>query len=73
MNNESEDVLSGWPAVGLEGFVPDPALNLLYRQAVITAKQYGWLVPERVEFERRYKEEIQAARRENQQNGETDG
>lgn len=68
----SEDVLSGWPDV--LGFVPDPDLDQLYHQAVAVAKEYGWPVMERAEFERRYREEIQASRRaENQRKSETDG
>lgn len=39
-------------------FAPDPSLDALYKQAVATAKQYGWTVPSRAEFEALYKREM---------------
>ena len=57
------ELLSGLPTGGLNDFVPDPALDALFRQAVAVAKEFGWNVPSREEFEWRYREEIAASRR----------
>lgn len=54
----NEDLLSGLPTGGLDLFVPDPALDSLYKQLVATARQFGWPVPAREDFERQYKAEV---------------
>ena len=51
------------PKIEATLFVPDPALEALYRQAVAMARAYGWTVPVREEFEQRYREEIAASRK----------
>ena len=51
------------PKIEAALFVPDPALEALYRQGVAMARAYGWTVPVREEFEQRYREEIAAAKR----------
>lgn len=47
-------------------FVPDPALDPLYRQAVVVARGFGWTVPSHEDFESRYKAEIAASKRNEQ-------
>lgn len=39
-------------------FVPDPDLDALFRQAVAVAKEFGWPLPVRAEFEARYKQQM---------------
>lgn len=56
------ELLSGLPTGGPNDFVPDLALDALYRQAVVVAREFGWAVPSREEFEARYKEEMAAKR-----------
>ena len=51
----NEDLLNSLPR--LDDFVTDPDLDSLYRQAVVVAKEFGWPVPERAEFEAGYKKE----------------
>ena len=46
------------PKIEAAQFVPDPALDSLYRQAVAVAKEFGWPLPVRAEFEARYREEM---------------
>lgn len=51
------------PKIEAALFVPDPALDSLYRQAVVVAKEFGWPVPVRGDFARQYKAEISASRK----------
>lgn len=60
------ELLRGLLTGGLDDFLPDPALDALYRQAVVVAREFGWAVPSRAEFEGRYKAEIAASRRNEQ-------
>ena len=46
------------PKIEAAQFVPDPALDSLYRQAVAVAKEFGWPPPERAAFEQRYYQEM---------------
>ena len=48
------------PKIEATQFVPDPDLDALYRQAVAVAKEFGWPLPVRAEFEAQYKAEIAA-------------
>lgn len=54
----NEDLLSGLPTGGLDLFVPDPALDSLFRQALAMAKEHGWTVPSREDFEAAYRKEM---------------
>ena len=49
----------------IEPLIPefDPALDSLYKLLIATGKQFGWPVPERAEWEARYKAEIAASRK----------
>lgn len=51
------------PKINAAQFVPDPGLDSLYRQAVAVAKEFGWPLAVRSEFEARYKAEIGTSRR----------
>lgn len=52
------------PKIEAAMFVPDPALDALCKQAVASARQCGWQVPSREEFEDKYKAEIASKRNE---------
>ena len=51
------------PKIEATQFVPDPALDALYRQRVAVAKEFGWPMPVREDFERQYKNEVAASRK----------
>ena len=51
------------PKIEAALFVPDPALDSLFRQALAMATEFGWPVPVREDFERQYKDEVAASRK----------
>ena len=66
MNKMSDDVLQPHridQIIPASEFVPDAALDSLYRQAVAVAKEFGWPVPVRAELEEKYRQEIAASRK----------
>lgn len=63
MNDDVLQLQAIEPMIPVSEFVPDPALDALYRQAVAVAREFGWPVPARAEFEKKFRQEIAAPRK----------